>query len=224
MADYVIVHGAWAGAWAWARVAQRLRAAGHRVHVPPLSGVGERAHLGTLDIRLQTHIDDVCNEIACNELEDVVLVAHSYGGIVGTGVIETLPERIAAVVFIEAFVPEDGQGFADMVGGWALEGQLTEAPKTSPGDYLREADREWVERHATPQPTATLRDRLAATGAYQRVGTKLFVLAKRGAGFGGVAERFRGQPGWRVEELDCGHDVGIDMPDELVALLGGVVG
>ncbi len=219
MATFVIIHGAWAGAWAWVRVADRLRAAGHRVHVPTLSGVGERAHLGQLDIRLATHVEDVVNEILFNELADVVLVAHSYGGIVGTGVVEKLLDRIASLVFVDALVPADGQGFADFIPGGELTGQLTEAPKTSPGDYRREADRAWVDRHATPQPTATLTDRLEVTGAYERVPKKAYVVATGWDGFQGVAAGFRDKPGWQVHELECGHDMAIDMPDELTELL-----
>jgi pimeloyl-ACP methyl ester carboxylesterase len=224
MAVFVIVHGAWAGAWAWVRVADRLRARGHRVHVPTLSGVGERAHLGALDIRLATHVDDVCNEITFNELAGVVLVAHSYGGIVGTGVVEKLEERIASVVFVDALVPADGQGFSDFIPGGELAGQLTAAPPTSPGDYFSEEDRAWVDRHGTPQPTATLTDKLRVTGAYQRVKRKTYVVATGWDGFQGIAAGFREQVGWNIGELPCGHDMSIDMPDELTALLIEAVG
>lgn len=223
MATFVIVHGAWAGAWAWTRVVDRLRARGHGVHVPTLSGLGERVHLNQMPITLATHIDDVVNEILFHDLDEVVLVAHSYGGIVGTGAIERMPERIAAAVYIDALVPEDGQSFVDFIGGWDLDGPLVDAPPTSPGDYFREEDRLWVDSKATPQPAATLTEPLKVTGAYKQVPKKTYVVATGWDGFSGYAQKFRTDPGWQVRELPCGHDVGIDMPDELTALLEEVV-
>lgn len=221
MATFVIVHGAWSGAWSWVRVTDRLRAKGHRVHVPTLSGLGERSHLAGLDITLTTHIDDIVNEIEFNDLSDVVLVAHSYGGIVGTGVVERVKERIASIVYVDAFVPEDGQGFDDFVEGWELPEGLVPAPPTSPGDYFSEADRAWVDAKATPQPNATLTQKLKVTGAYLKVPKKAYVVATGWNGFAGIADRFRGDPAWTVHELKCGHDVAIDMPEELVGVLEG---
>jgi pimeloyl-ACP methyl ester carboxylesterase len=101
----VLVHGAWAGAWAWLRVADRLTARGHRVFAPALSGLGERSHLAHLAIELSTHVDDVVNEIRWKDLDGVVLVGHSYGGIVITGVAERVYERIASIVYVDAFIP-----------------------------------------------------------------------------------------------------------------------
>lgn len=219
MATFVIVHGAWTGAWSWKRVVERLRAKGHVVHVPTLSGLGERSHLNTLPINLTTHIDDVVNEILFHDLGNVVLVAHSYGGIVATGVIERIKDCIASVVYLDAFVPNDGQGFIDFAGGWELKGELIEAPPTSPGDYLREEDRAWVDGKATPQPTATLTERLKVASAYKDVAKKTYIVATGWDGFGGIADRFRDDPAWQVHEVACGHDVPIDMPDELTALL-----
>lgn len=219
MTTFVIVHGAWTGSWSWVRVIDRLRAAGHRVHAPTLSGLGERSHLNQLPINLTTHIDDVVNEVLWNELDDIVLVAHSYGGIVATGVVERIGERVRSIVYVDAFVPEDGQAFVDFVGGWELSGQLTEAPASEPGDYLDEADRAWVDGKATPQPTATLTERLKHTGAYQQVPHKTYIVATGWNGFQNIADRFRGAPGWAVREVACGHDVAIDKPEELTGLL-----
>lgn len=219
MSTFVIVHGAWAGAWAWTRVTDRLRAEGHRVHVPTLSGLGERSHLAHLPITLTTHIEDVVNEVLFNDLADIVLVMHSYGGIVGVGVVERIRDRIASLVFVDAFVPADGESFSDLMGGWAGEGHLTPAPASSPGDYLVEADRPWVDAKSTPQPTATLTERLRLTGAYLAVPKKTYIVATGWNGFSATAARFRDDPAWTVQEIQCGHDVAVDMPDELTALL-----
>lgn len=211
MATFVIVHGAWTGSWSWVRVIDRLRARGHKVHAPTLSGLAERSHLNQMPINLTTHIDDIVNEVLWNDLEDIDrtdLLAEPLGH----------PGRHQHV-YLDAFVPEDGQGFTDFAPGWELRGQLTESPPSSPGDYLDEADRAWVDSKATPQPTATLTERLKVTGAYKQVPTKTYIVATGWDGFQGIADGFRGEPGWTVREVKCGHDVPIDKPEELSGLL-----
>ena len=219
MSTFVIVHGAWAGAWGWDRVAKRLRARGHDVHVPTLSGLGERSHLNTLPITLTTHIDDIVNEVLFHDLTDIVLVAHSYGGIVGTGAIERIGDRVASVVYVDAFIPKDGQGFVDFVQGWELKGELIDSPPSSPGDYLRETDRAWVDAKATPQPIATLTEKLPRAQAYTSVPKKTYIVATGWNGLASFADTLRADPAWHVHEVHCGHDVAIDMPDELTELL-----
>ena len=98
MTIFVVAHGAWTGAWGWDPVAELLRAKGHQVHVPTLSGLGERSHLALLPITLSTHVQDIVNEMVWHDLHDVVLVAHSYGGFVATGVAELARERISSIV------------------------------------------------------------------------------------------------------------------------------
>lgn len=220
MATFVMVHGAWAGAWSLMRVVDRLRARGHRVFAPTLSGVGERYHLAKLKgIELTTHIDDVVNEIAWNDLDGIVLVAHSYGGIVATGVAERVEARIASIVYLDAFVPDDGQSFQDFAEGWQLTGETIAAPPTSPGDYASEEDRRWVDAKATPHPTACLTQKLAVTGAYDRIPRKTYVQATGWNGFAAIADRFRDRPDWTVEAIRCGHDIAVEKPDELADLL-----
>ena len=113
----VLVHGAWHGGWCWRRVSDRLTAKGRYVVAPTLSGVGERSHLASASIGLSTHIDDVVNEIKWKEyLEGLVLVGHSYGGMVITGVAERIRDRIAAIVYLDAFLPQDGQSLSALLG------------------------------------------------------------------------------------------------------------
>ena len=116
MATYVLVHGGWDGGWSWRGVARHLQAAGHEVFRPTLTGSGERVHLASPDIDLQTHIDDVANVLRYEDLQEVVLCGSSYGGMVITGVAEQLPERIRHLIYLDAFVPEDGQSAGDLVG------------------------------------------------------------------------------------------------------------
>jgi pimeloyl-ACP methyl ester carboxylesterase len=111
---FVLVHGAWHGGWCYVRVADLLRAGGHRVVTPTLTGLGERSHLFSGAITLSTHIDDIVNVLRWEDLTNVVLAGHSYGGFVISGVAERVPERIAALVFLDAFVPADGESLWDL--------------------------------------------------------------------------------------------------------------
>src|SRR6202040_1266512 len=116
-ATFVLVHGAWHGSWCWKRVRKALQARGHDVFTPTLTGVGERSHLLSPDVNLDTHITDVVNLIRWEELSDVVLCGHSYGGCVVTGVADRLPDRIGAMVYLDAFTPEDGESLLDILPG-----------------------------------------------------------------------------------------------------------
>lgn len=116
METYVLVHGGWDGGWAWRGVARILEAAGQMVFTPTLTGSGERIHLARPDIDLQVHILDIVNVLRFENLEDVVLCGSSYGGMVITGVAEQVPQRIKQLVYLDAFVPQDGESTADLVG------------------------------------------------------------------------------------------------------------
>src|SRR5690348_12629794 len=109
MATYVLVHGAWGGSFNWRRLRPMLQGAGHTVFTPSLTGLGERAHLASPEVNLSTHIQDVCNALFYDDLSDVTLVGHSYGGMVVAGVADRMPERIKDLVFLDAFVPRSGQ-------------------------------------------------------------------------------------------------------------------
>src|SRR5437762_1451253 len=113
MSTYILVHGAWHGSWCWKRVRKSLQARGHDVFTPTLTGVGERSHLLSPQVNLDTHIDDVVNLIQWEELSDVVLCGHSYGGAVISGVADRVPDRLRTLVYLDAFVLEDGQSLHD---------------------------------------------------------------------------------------------------------------
>ena len=218
MATFVLVHGAWAGGWAWTRVADLLLARGHRVYAPTLSGLGERFHLADRNIDLTTHVNDIVNEIKWKDLQDIVLVGHSYGGFVITGVAEQLSERIASLVYVDAFVPTDGQSFADVMPYWDVSDTTISAPPSQPGDYETEADRAWVDSKVTPHPTESFKETLRVAGAYERV-KKTYVLATGWEGFQNIAEPLRSKPGWQIHEVACGHDIPIIRPQELTDIL-----
>ena len=115
MATFLICHGAWSAGWAWKKVRPLLRAAGHEVFTPTYTGLGERAHQSSRAVTLDTHIADVLGVIDCEDLKDIVLVGHSYGGMVATGVADRVPERIAKLVYLDAFVPGSGQSLNDLL-------------------------------------------------------------------------------------------------------------
>jgi len=219
-ATFVLVHGAWHGGWCWQRVSERLTAQGHRVFAPTLTGVGERSHLNSPSVNLSTQIDDVANEIRWKDLENVVLVGHSYGGMVISGVAEQVASKIASIVYLDAFVPADGQSLVDQ-GGKAEPGPFT-APIPAARFAVNEADRAWVDSKMTPQSTACFTEKIKLTGAYQRIARKAYIGAKNFKGFATTLEKIRSDPSWKTWVVDCGHDIMIDKPDELTSILVGL--
>ena len=159
MSDFVLVHGAWHGAWCWRRVTPALWAARHRAFAVTLTGVGERAHLISAAITLETHIADVVNMIEAEELDRVVLVGHSYGGIVITGVADRVPDRLAQLVYIDAVVPRSGECWSsghDAQTRSARRKMIAAHGRLAPPDPgifgLKGADHAWVSRRQTAQP------------------------------------------------------------------------
>jgi len=225
-ATFVLVHGAGHGGWCWQRVADRLTAKGHRVFAPTLTGLGERSHLLNDKINLTTHISDIVNEITWKDLDQIVLVGHSYGGMVITGVAEQLVSRIASIVYLDAFLPGDGQSVTDVVNAIApgMMPVLT-SPFVPPPPVaflnVNEKDSAWVGSKVTAQPAGTLTEKLPVSGAFLRVPRKSFVGVTKGEQpfFKTVADRYATDPAWQVYQLDCGHDMMIDKPDELTAIL-----
>src|ERR1700722_3749530 len=224
---FVLVHGAWHGGWCYARVAEALRARGHRVFTPTMTGLGERVHLTNPDINLSTHVTDIVNVLKFEDLHDVVLCGHSYGGNVITGVVEAAPERIAALVFLDAFVPRDGESLMDNAlasvrarfEAAAASGYLP--PIAAANFGVNERDRAYVDSQCVPQPLKTFTEGLALTGARQRCAHKTYLRAGnyRSPGFDEARERVTAEGGWFVGELARGHDVMFDAPGELTAAL-----
>jgi pimeloyl-ACP methyl ester carboxylesterase len=219
-ATFVLVHGAWHGGWCWQRVSERLTAQGHRVFAPTLTGVCERSHLDSPRVDLSTHIRDVVSEIRWKDLENIVLVGHSYGGMVISGVAEEVASKIASIVYLDAFVPKDGQSLVDQ-GGKVDAGPFT-APIPAARFAVNEADRAWVDSKMTPQSTACFTEKIKLTGAYQRIARKAYIGAKDFKGFATTLERIRSDPSWKTWVVDCGHDIMIDKPDELTSILVGL--
>lgn len=226
--DYVLVHGAWHGAWCWRRVLPGLWAAGHRAFAVSLTGVGERAHLLRPDINLQTHADDVCAVIEAEELQAAVLVGHSYGGMVITAVANRLSERLSHMVYLDAVVPEPGESWSS---GHTPETQAARRaaiaatrtiPPADPAAFgLQGEDAAWVARRQTPQPGGVYDDPLHFDA--QRINrlprTFIDCTSPALATIDVMRRRVRAAPGWKVVEIATGHDPMVSAPDELLAAL-----
>lgn len=217
---FVLVHGAWHGGWCWRRVADGLSAKGHYVVAPTLSGVGERSHLPPENINLTTQVNDVLGEIKWKDLDNIVLVGHSYGGMVITGVAEQMRERIAAIVYLDAFLPGDGQSLASFSGRTSWPEPVTPSYPASVF-HVNAKDAAWVDGKITPHPTKCFTEKLKVTGAYQSISKKLYIRAPLFASpaFDAALERCRADGTWQTSTVPCGHDVMIDQPTELVATL-----
>ncbi|MCA9648485.1 MAG: alpha/beta hydrolase [Myxococcales bacterium] len=237
MATFVLVHGAFEGGWCWQRVARRLRAKGHEVHTPTLTGCGERAHLLSRDIGLETHVEDVCARLELEDLHDVILVGHSYGGAVVTVVGDRMADRIRRLVYLDAAAPGPGQAstgafaegtedkLAEMAEGtdWTLPPlPLSTVGITDPDDVA------WVEPRRFPHPLRTLEEPLHLERgdapppfpvSYVVHTDKQGMIELFGvdplAPFVGKAR----QLGWRLTEIDAGHDAMITHPDRVAEVL-----
>jgi pimeloyl-ACP methyl ester carboxylesterase len=226
---FVLVHGAWHGGWCWQRIADRLRGGGHTVFTPTLTGVGERSHLLRAGIDLKTHIADVVNVMKWEGLTDVVLCGHSYGGFVISGVAEEMVSAIRSIVFLDAFVPRNGEAVLDLTGAAVQEairaamqrGDIVIPPRTAEAFGVNAADRAWIDRLCVGQPIGTFTDKVALGGARDRIPRKAYIRAKSYAnpGFDRAYGALKSDSSWRTYEVPCGHDVMVDMPDRLSEIL-----
>ena len=224
---FVLVHGAWHGGWCWRRVADRLRVHGHVVYTPTLTGVGERSHLIRPDIDLDIQVTDIVNVIKWEDLNDIVLVGHSYGGFVISGVAEQMESTISSIVYLDAFLPDDGQALADFWDPERAEEQAKDAeagvpmpPFSAELFQVNEKDRAWVDAKCTPHPPRCFTQRIKLTGARDRIAKKVYIYATGWPShFTSSYEKAKSDPSWRLYEVPCGHDVMIDMPDRLTEIL-----
>jgi pimeloyl-ACP methyl ester carboxylesterase len=218
MAVFVTVSGSHGGAWVWAQMRARLRAAGHELVATTLTGLGERVHLARPDTNLDTHIQDVVNVLVYEDLQQAVLVGGSYGGMVITGVADRVPERLAHVVYVDAMVPRDGEAVADLFPQ-AREGWLATA--RAQGDGWRIPPGKNAGPRAAAQPLQTYLQPIRLTNAAASKVPRTFIRCTnpRSTILDHVVERLQGEPGWRYRELASGHGAVLQAPRELTALL-----
>lgn len=234
--SYVLVHGAWHGGWCWARVEPLLRAAGHRVFAPSLTGLGDRSHLFGAQVTLATHVADILGLIEAEEPGgEIVLVGHSYGGNVISGVADALRERIAHYVFLDAVVPPTGAShwcWADFNSPADRQARLAAVrerglgvglppPAPSAFDVTDPADVAWLERRMRPMPLGTYLGRIALDhGASD--GLPRTYIAADGPAYTPMKptyERVRRDPSWHWHTIDTGHDMMVTAPEALARLL-----
>jgi len=233
MATFVLVHGAWHGSWCWKRVRPALQAIGHDVFTPTLTGLGERSHLLSPGVNLDTHIDDIVNLILWEDLTHVVLCGHSYAGAVISGVADRVAERIGAMVYLDAFLVEDGQSVHDALPAAHRELQLDLAQRVGDGwkvppipaevFNVNPADRAWVDSQCTMQSLATFQQPITLIAGPLTPPSTTFILATgfRDSPFPPFYDRARVK-GCATGTIDCGHDVMLDRPEELPSILAGV--
>ena len=224
---FVLVHGGWHGGWCWRRVADLLEKKGHKVFAPTMTGLGERSHLLDAKINLATHVTEIVNVVKWEGLSDIVLVGHSYGGVIISGVAEQVPEAIGSIVYLDAFVPENGEALVTLttrrqaIEDLVQKGETSMKPVPAAVFEVNEKDRAWVDGKCTPHPLATLTDKITLTGARDRIAKKAYIRATGYANppFDSAQAKVKALAGWRVYELPCGHDAMVDMPDRLTEIL-----
>jgi pimeloyl-ACP methyl ester carboxylesterase len=229
MATYVLVHGAWHGGWCWQRVASRLREAGHDVHTPTLSGLAERSHLATAPINLSTHITDITALLQWWSLRNVILVGHSYAGAVITGVASQAPDRLRSLIYLDAFMPRDGQALVDLMAEPGRTNLLAAAasngawiaPRSAAHFDVNQADRSWVDAQCTPHPIGCFLQSVQLTGREADIARRVYIFATayRNTPFRGFYDRCQADPAWHVEQINAGHDAMLDDPAALAELL-----
>lgn len=229
MATFLVAHGAWSAGWAWKKMHSLMHAAGHRLITPTYTGLGERSHLAHPGIDLETHIADVLGVLRWEELSDVILIGHSYGGMVATGVADRAREAVTQLVYVDAFAPQDGQSAFDMMPPERAEAMRERArregegwripPNPVPEDTTAN-DAAWATPKRVPQPLQTFERKLMLRHGAPAL-PRHYVYCLRvapGDGFRPSYERAK-REGWGTSVIDASHNPHITAPETLMAIL-----
>lgn len=228
MSTFVLIHGAWHGGWCWRPVRSLLK--GHEVFAPSLTGLGERKHLARADIDLDLHIVDVVSILEMEDLRDVVLVGHSYGGMVVTGAADRVPERIRRLVYLDAFVPENGKCALDYVvperaARMREEGERVGSvtpPALSLWGLTKPEHVDFVKPREVRHPYRTMSQPIAIRNAATLAGiprTFIYCSSPATGSFDQFAAKYRNDPKWQFYELETGHDAMILIPERVAEIL-----
>ncbi len=231
MATFVVAHGAWSAGWAWKKMRPLMRAAGHDLWTPTYTGLGERAHLANADVSLDTHIQDIVAVLETEDLHDVYLIGHSYGGMVATGVADRARDRIAKLIYLDAFAPVNGQAVFDLVppdiaakmqaGATASASGFGIPSNPMPSDTAPE-DQAWAGPRRLPQPVKAFSTKLTLSA--EPSAPRTYIYAKKA----GIGDNFRKfyerakREGWRTYEIDSSHNPHITNPSALLAILNEI--
>ena len=228
---FLVCHGAWSAGWAWKKMHPLMQEAGYRLVTPTYTGLGERAHLANPSIDLETHITDVLNVIRYEDLHDIVLLGHSYGGMVATGVADRVRDRIRQLIYLDAFVPRDGQSLLDLNepaqqsmrdrvksgDGWRVPPNPT-PPDTSPADLA------WLTERRVDMPIKCFERGLKLGGEPKMPRSYIYATRITPADtFGPFAKRARSEPGWGYHEIDASHSPNVTAPAALMGVLDKIV-
>jgi pimeloyl-ACP methyl ester carboxylesterase len=228
MAAFLVAHGAWSAGWAWKKMRPLLAARGHELFTPTHTGLGERSHLAHPGIDLDAHVADILAVIEYEDMQDVILIGHSYGGMVATGVADRARDRIATLVYLDAFAPRDGESVFDILppatrdqrqsgatggDGWRIP------PGPMPPD-TPEADRTWAEPRRVPQPMKTFSQKLQFRSGELTLPRHYIYCTRRPPDdrFRTFHERAK-REGWGAHEIDASHNPHITAPELLANLL-----
>lgn len=227
---FVLLHGAWHGGWCWARVADHLRAEGHRVTTPTQTGLGERRHLMSKDITVATFIDDLINHILTEDLDDITLVGHSFGGLATSGAAERIPERIREVVYLDCTMVRGGECLADQLSSGAMTARIRAAddtggvsvppPPVEVFGVVEPALAAKVQARLTPHPLRTMLSPLPIEGVPGNgLPARYIRCAKPAYHASSRVEGWCAEFGMALEEIEAGHDAMITAPAALAELL-----
>ena len=230
MATFLLVHGAWHGGWCWAKLMRELRASGHEAHAPTLTGLGDRSHLLEPGITADTHVADIVNYIRWWELKNVVLVGHSYGGMVITGVAGQVPEALSSLVYLDAFVPEESgvslfaKSNPERMAQFQRQidaGAIALDPDNFDAWSDDESVKDWLRRQCTPHPVGCFQEGVSLTGRENEVVRRYFILCARNepSPFWPEYEKVKDRENWRSDKIATKHNAMVEAPAQLAELL-----
>lgn len=228
---FVLLHGAWHGGWCWERVAGPLRARGHRVTTPTQTGLGERSHLLTADLDIGVFVADLVNHILWEDIEDAVVVGHSFGGNAISGAAEQIPDRISRLVYLDALIPESGRSPFDELPPDVVAARIAQSEKTSGGlsvpappaeafGVTTPEDMDWLEARLTPHPLRAFMSSQTFRAAPGNGLPAQYILCNDPVYGPLESARLRARElGWPIAEIATGHDAMVTAPGALVDLL-----
>ena len=235
MARFVVAHGAWSAGWAWKKMDPLMAAARHELFTPTWTGIGERRHLANEDVNLTTHIADLIQHMETEDHSDVVLLAHSYGGMVATGAMADIGHRVRQIVYLDAVVPERGQSMLDTAAPEVRDALLQRVADSGSTPWLvpsnpmppdtPDGDLEWIAPRRVEQPLGTFTEP-SSFGASEIKVPKAYIYCLRigpGDMFGRFAEHAKTSNDWAYREIDASHSPNITAPAELLDILEGLL-
>jgi pimeloyl-ACP methyl ester carboxylesterase len=224
LATFVLVHGAWMGGWCYSKTARLMRAAGHEVHVVTLTGLGDRAHLSHPGITLSTHIQDVVSVFEYEDITDAVLVGHSYGGMPIAGASGRIAGRIRTIVYLDAFLPTDGQALWDIASdtSFYIERQkATPGLVAPPGRHSPEGPdfAKMKQKKLDLHPLLTLTEPVRLDGSEKAIARRVYILATQPPIFQRFYDQVKDDPAWTTKTIEAGHVMMQENPELLAKVL-----